>query len=147
MTALEFGNGHSDTENILTNKETAIAVAKELEKIKNSNGQDLNKYQILESLSDPEKIKLHTEFRNIEEVHQMNRLEVWCDMVPIVFGNTKNQKKVQEITAVFKNHCMNHRFNMVSYERKRELAIVHALRNDDSPLVRDSAMKRFVGMK
>lgn len=58
-----------------------------------------------------------------------------------------NEKRINQILSVYERHFDKHMENMVSYQRKRELSLVHALKNDDSVVKTDSAVRAFVGAR
>ena len=68
--------------------------------IRGSNSADeKTKFSIAEGLQDFEKVPHFTEYRNFDEVQQMNQIEMYVTLAPLVFGNTDNVNKISWITA------------------------------------------------
>ena len=149
---------------IFADPETSMRVIQAVEKSRHTNTEEPTKFTVLRDLSDKDKLNFHTEFRDFNEIQQMNRGRVWIDLCRLVYttnrvfmvkqkdGTTKpvtitNSPKIEKILSIYTRHFDNHMENMVSYQRKRELSLVHAVKNDDSVIKTDTAVKQMMGRK
>lgn len=104
-----------------------------------------------------ERKKHFTEFVDQDEVLQMNDIEIHAKLIPLVFGDmrglteeeiVKRKAKIKEIQDLFSGrngHTNDHRANMMSYKMHTKLALVHAVRNDNSVVQTDKEVKKMFG--
>lgn len=104
-----------------------------------------------------ERKKHFTEFTDQEEVLQMNDIEIHAKLIPLVFGDMRNLnaeeiakrnakiKQIQELFSGPNGHTNDHRANMMAYKMHTKLALVHAVRNDNSVVQTDKEVKKMFG--
>lgn len=122
-------------------------IGKKLEQLKQVlKGQETNldKYHILESMADENKLDFFTQFMDFDDILRMNKIQMWIKLAPVVFGDTENNRAV---LGVFGYHVKQHKQNMTSLNRARETAIVKALAGDTTTREEVSGVKKFVGAR
>ena len=123
---------------------SGIEVLKEIRNTMRGNtAEERTKFTIAHGLQDDDKVHHFTEYRNWKEENQLNKLELFVELMPIVFPKNDTTK---EVLAVFKKHVEQHKRNMRSYMRKGEKAIVDILRADNGQLAEPSWVKKFSGV-
>lgn len=143
------GNGQEASPEILMARANTIEAKQTLSEIKNmlrggNSAEEKTKFSIAEGLQDNEKVPHFTEYRNFDELQQMNQIEMYVELAPFVFGDSP---RVKAVLDVFTKHVKQHKINMRSYERKGEKAIVDILRNDSGEIGKEtSGWKKFTGV-
>jgi len=107
-----------------------------------TDSQDPTKFTLLENLHNKATAEFYTEYGKTEQVEQMNRLIMWIRLFPLVFGNSDNVRLYQNIAM---EHCFDHMKNMASHKRKRESALVYAVKQDTGLIQTDRQVKTFLG--
>jgi len=103
---------------------------------------------------DDNRVKHFTEYKDYDDVLQMNEILDHANLLPLVFGHrnglTPEQHKVriahiQQISNIFFDHSQHHMNNMMSFKEHTKLGLVHALRNDTSVSTTDKEIKKMFG--
>lgn len=103
---------------------------------------DPTKFTLLENLHDREKADYYTEYKDKNEVEQVNRIQTWARLMPIVFGDTPQVLAIQKIVL---EHVKDNMVNRSSMKRKRESALVYAVKQDTGMLQTDKQVASFLG--
>lgn len=117
--------------------------------IKASSDSDIeneitDKYTLLKDLSDREKADYFTEYKDKNEIEQVNRLQTWARLFPVVFGDSETVKLCQTVVM---EHVKDNMVNRASLRRKRESALVYAVKQDSGLVQADKQIASFLGGK
>lgn len=137
-------NGNGKQPELIANADKARETLLAIENQKNQQFGQLDKYIIIESLSDPSKLKFHTELEK-DEIDILDNNEMWCDLAPIVFSSA--DAEVKKIVDIIRGHGTEHRTNKVSFKRKRELSIVYAVKADIGVPSVENKVKSVMGIR
>ena len=107
-----------------------------------SEAQDSTKFTLLENLHNKLTSIFYTEFTKYDQVEQANRLKMWARLMPTVFGDTEGVKQCQENVY---EHLYDHYQHMASHKRKRESALVYAVKQDTGLIQTDRQVASFLG--
>ena len=103
---------------------------------------DPTKFTLLsESMHNRDNADFYTERKDKQEVEQVNRIQSWYRLFPIVFGESDTVKKMQEIV---KEHTKDDMVNRASLKRKRESALVYAVKQDTGLIQTDKQVASFM---
>jgi hypothetical protein len=109
-----------------------------------ADAQDSTKFTLLENLHSKLASIFYTEFTKYDQVEQANRLKMWARLMPTVFGDSEGVKQCQEIVY---EHLYDHYQHMASHKRKRESALVYAVKQDTGLIQADKQVASFLGGK
>jgi len=96
---------------------------------------------LLDAMHNRDNADFYTERKDKQEVEQVNRIQSWYRLFPVVFGDTETVKKMQEIV---KEHTKDDMVNRASLKRKRESALVYAVKQDTGLIQTDKQVASFM---
>lgn len=139
-----------DAQEAIQSQKIPESVLDELKHVMRENTEDPTKFTIVRDMNTYGFLNWFTEFKNTDDAMRMNKIEAFIGLLPIVFGNPdKPQAKINQtingITNVFRMHVIQHKTNMVSVKRKREIMVRDTLRGDNAVIADNK--KAFMGMK
>lgn len=122
---------------------------------------ELSKHALLKEISEDSKSDWFTQYRNYEEVLQMNDIETHARLIPLVFGQPyrnrnarmpfdieRTKKHLEKIRdEIFLPHTKDHMRNMSSYKATQLKALVTALRADSGYTNKDNPIKTIFGVR
>lgn len=112
------------------------------------DANDPTKFTLLENLHNRDTADYYTYYKNKAEVEQVNRLETWSRLFPVVFGNTeKPSSTIRLMQEIVNEHCKDNMVNRASLNRKRESALVYAVKQDSLVQQTDKQVASFLGGK
>lgn len=106
-----------------------------------NDGTDPTKFTLLENLHDREKADYYTFYKDKNEAEQVNRLQTWQRLFPLVFGDSDIVKKCQQIVV---EHTKDNMVNRASLKRARESALVYAVKQDTGMIQTDKQVATFL---
>lgn len=128
---------------------TKLSISPELEKAlvkatgdSDSDSGESTKFTLLENLHNKDTAIFYTEFKNEQVVEQANRLKKWGELMPLVFGDSEGVKECQKQVN---EHLATHYMHMASKGRKRESALVYAVKQDTAMVQTDKQIASFLG--
>ena len=104
-------------------------------------GDDPTKFTLLENLHKRETADYYTFYKDKNEVEQVNRLQTWARLMPVVFGNSDKVKLCQQIVV---EHTKDNMVNRASLKRARESALVYAVKQDTGMIQTDKQVATFL---
>lgn len=138
------GNGNSkeliDTLNDPEFKKAMIKASSDSD----TEANDPTKFTLLENLHNRDNADYYTEYKDKNEVEQVNRLQTWSRLFPLVFGNSEIVKLCQDVVN---NHVKDNMVNRASMKRRRESALVYAVKQDTGLIQADKQIASFLGGK
>ena len=103
---------------------------------------DLTKFLLLqEALHNRDNADYYTFWKDKNEIEQVNRLQTWGRLMPIVFGSSDKVKLCQEIV---RQHVKDAMVNRSSLKRARESALVYAVKQDAGLVQTENQIKTFL---
>lgn len=132
-----------ETRQFVLDEETKKALIK-ASSDSDQDATDPTKFTLLENLHNRENADYYTERKDKNEVEQVNRLETWARLFPVVFGDTENVRAIQKIVL---EHVKDDMVNRASLKRKRESALVYAVKSDTGVAQTDKQIATFLGGK
>lgn len=133
-----------ETRQFVLDEETKKALIK-ASSDSDQDAQDPTKFTLLnEAMHNRENADYYTERKDKNEVEQVNRLETWARLFPVVFGDTDGVKAIQKIVL---EHVKDDMVNRASLKRKRESALVYAVKSDNGVAQTDKQIATFLGGK
>jgi len=106
-----------------------------------NEGLDPTKFTLLENLHNRDTADYYTWYKKVNEIEQVNRLQTWARLMPIVFGDSDVVRKCQ---AIVNEHCKDNMVNRASKDRGRESALVYAVKQDTGMVQTDQQVAKFL---
>lgn len=102
---------------------------------------DPTKFTLLENLHNRETIDYYTYWKKEQETEQVNRLQTWQRLMPLVFGDSEIVRKCQEIV---KEHVKDAMVNRHSLKGNGVSALVYAVKQDTGMIQADKQIATFL---
>lgn len=121
--------------------------------IKASSDSDLEageptKFTLLENLHNRDTADYYTEYKDKNEVEQVNRLQTWARLFPVVFGDPKEPSATIKLCMdIVQQHVKDNMVNRSSLKRRRESALVYAVKQDTGIVQADKQVASFLGKR
>jgi hypothetical protein len=107
---------------------------------------DPTKFTLLENLHNRDTADYYTEYKDKNEVEQVNRLQTWQRLFPVVFGDVDNPSPTIKLCQeIVKQHVKDNMVNRASLKRRRESALVYAVKQDTGIVQTDKQVASFLG--
>jgi hypothetical protein len=113
-----------------------------------SEAGDPTKFTLLENLHNRETADYYTEYKDKNEVEQVNRLQTWSRLFPVVFGDPDDPSDTIKLCQYIVNqHIKDNMVNRSALKRKRESALVYAVKQDTGIVQTDKQIASFIGKR
>lgn len=143
--------------NLFAIDENTAKAIKDLARDDDGNEKEEHKFSILRRFFEREHAP-HLAELDKKEILKMNDIEAYTRLIPIVWRrripikNTNGDvlrydypPLLKSVIELYHEHTYDHRVNTSSKNRKREVATVQALRNDNSNITTDKQIATFIG--
>lgn len=109
---------------------------------------DHTKYTLLENFHNRDTADYYTEYKDKNEVEQVNRLQTWSRLFPLVFGDTNDiSPMIKYCQNLVQEHVKDNMVNRASLKRKRESALAYSVKQDSGLVQTDKQVASFLGRK
>ena len=109
---------------------------------------DRTKFEVMEGMQNPDKVAFFTEFIDDNDVLRINTIESYVTIAPLIVKKAPPQtieKIAQLMIKVYDGHVQDHKTNMTSKGRGREIAYTKILSHDTTEEIVPTGIKRFFG--